>query len=167
MNDRNNHNGKRPAGADLIIPLLAAAFAVYYMSTIWHLPWEAKANGLVLGSVLLFLVALFFVLTARSLLRGAISLSLSRLFEPRQFQTQRWGLVVLMIGFIAVIPYFGFTLTIFLFLVLAMLVLGVRSWRKLIGVALGSALCGYLMFIVILDTPFPHGPLEVLLGRLF
>ncbi len=167
MNDRNNDNGKRPAGADLVIPLLAAGFAVYYMSTIWNLPWEAKANGLVLGSVLLFLVALFFVLTARSLLRGAISLSLSRLFEPRQFQTQRWSLVVLMIGFIAVIPYLGFTLTIFLFLVLAMLALGVRSVRKLIGVALVSALCGYLMFIVALDTPFPHGPLEVLLGRLF
>jgi hypothetical protein len=39
--------------------------------------------------------------------------------------------------------------------------------RKLIGVALASALCGYLMFIVALDTPFPHGPFEVLLGKLF
>lgn len=167
MNKQDNGNGKRPAGADLIIPLLAAGFAVYYMSTIWNLPWEAKANGLVLGSVLLFLVALFFVLTARSLLRGTISLSLSRLFEPRQFQMQRWSLVVLMVAFIAIIPYLGFTLTIFLFLVLAMLTLGVRSVRKLIGVAAVSALCGYLMFIVVLDTPFPHGPLEVLLGRLF
>ena len=167
MNNQDNKKGKQPVGADLIIPLLAAGFAVYYMSTIWNLPWEAKANGLVLGSVLLFLVALFFVLTARSLLRGAISLSLSRLFEPRQFQTQRWSLVALMIAFIAVIPYLGFTLTIFLFLVLAMLALGVRSVRKLIGVALVSALCGYLMFIAVLDTPFPHGPLEVLLGRLF
>ncbi|HET8610889.1 MAG TPA: tripartite tricarboxylate transporter TctB family protein [Burkholderiales bacterium] len=167
MNNQDNKNGKQPAGADLIIPLLAAAFAVYYMSTIWNLPWEAKANGLVLGSVLLFLVALFFVLTARSLLRGAISLSLSRLFEPRQFQTQRWSLVALMIAFIAVIPYLGFTLTIFLFLVLAMLTLGVRSVRKLIGVALVSSLCGYLMFIVALDTPFPHGPFEALLGKLF
>jgi hypothetical protein len=69
--------------------------------------------------------------------------------------------------FIIVIPYLGFTLTIFLFLLLAMLALGVRSVRKLIGVALTSAVVGYLMFIVALDTPFPHGPVEMLLGKLF
>ncbi len=167
MNNQDNKQGKQPVGADLIIPLLAACFAVYYMSTIWDLPWEAKANGLVLGSVLLFLVTIFALSTARSLYRGAASLSLRRLFEPWQFQTQRLSLVALMIAFIIVIPYLGFTLTIFLFLLLAMLALGVRSVRKLIGVALTSAVVGYLMFIVALDTPFPHGPLEVLLGKLF
>ena len=54
----------------------------------------------------------------------------------------------------------------FTFLVLAMLLLGVRSLRRLISVAGIAALVGYLMFIALLDTPFPHGPVEALLGKI-
>ena len=159
-------NNTRPAGGDLVIPLLAGCFAVYYISTVWDLPWEAKANGLVLGSLLVLLVLVSVFGTLHSLYRGTASLSLRKLIEPIQFQSKRLGLVALMIAFIAIMPYLGFTLTLFTFLVLAMLLLGVRSGRRLLSVAVIAALVGYLMFIVLLDTPFPHGPVEALLGKI-
>lgn len=157
---------KRPAGGDLVIPLLAGSFAVYYISTVWDLPWEAKANGLVLGILLVLLVLASVFGTLHSLYRGTASLSLRKLIEPIQFQSRRLGLVALMIAFIAIMPYLGFTLTLFTFLVLAMLLLGVRSVRRLLSVAAIAALIGYLMFIMLLDTPFPHGPVEALLGKI-
>jgi hypothetical protein len=159
--------GKRPAGGDLVIPLAAAAFAVYYLTTVWALPWEAKASGIFLGSALLALVALFLVLTAVSIWRGRASLAMWRLVEPRRFQGQRLGLVALMIAFIAAIPYLGFTLAVFAFLIAAMLLLGVKSWPRLLAVSAGTSLAGYLLFIALLDTPFPRGPVESLLGLLF
>lgn len=161
-----SYKNKRPAGGDLVIPLLAGSFAVYYISTVWDLPWEAKANGLVLGSLLVLLVLASVFGTLHSLYRGTASLSLRRLIEPIQFQSKRLGLVALMIAFIVVMPYLGFTLTLFTFLVLAMLLLGVRSVRRLLSVAAIAALVGYLMFIMLLDTPFPHGPVEALLGKI-
>jgi len=161
-----SYKNKRPAGGDLVIPLLAGSFAVYYISTVWDLPWEAKANGLVLGILLVLLVLASVFGTLHSLYRGTASLSLRKLIEPIQFQSRRLGLVALMIAFIAIMPYLGFTLTLFTFLVLAMLLLGVRSVRRLLSVAAIAALIGYLMFIMLLDTPFPHGPVEALLGKI-
>jgi len=164
--DNSHSNEKRPAGGDLVIPLLAGSFAMYYISTVWDLPWEAKANGLVLGSLLVLLVLVSMLGTVYSVYRKTASMSLRRLVEPRQFQGKRLSLVALMIAFILVMPFLGFTLTLFTFLVLAMLLLGVRSVRRLLSVAAIAALVGYLMFIVLLDTPFPHGPVEALLGKI-
>ena len=164
--DNPHCNDKRPAGGDLVIPLMAGGFATYYISTVWDLPWEAKANGVVLGSLLVLLVLVSVLGTVYSVYRKTASMSLRRLVEPRQFQGKRLGLVALMIAFIVVMPFLGFTLTLFTFLVLAMLLLRVRSVRRLLSVAAIAALVGYLMFIVLLDTPFPHGPVEALLGKI-
>jgi hypothetical protein len=158
---------KRPAGGDLVIPLLAGGFATYYIASVWNLPWEAKASGLVLGGLLLTLVTVFVLKIAYSLFRGTVSLSLRRLVEPLEFHGRRLGLVALMIAFIVALPYLGFTLTIFTFLLLAMLVLGVRSARRLFSVAGITAGVGYLIFIALLNTPFPHGPVEKLVGSIF
>jgi hypothetical protein len=49
----------KPAlGADLAIPLLALAFAAYFFVDIRGLEWEAKANGAIVGTVLVALVAM-------------------------------------------------------------------------------------------------------------
>lgn len=37
-------------GADLIIPVLAAGFTLYYLISSSNLVWEARANGTVVGS---------------------------------------------------------------------------------------------------------------------
>lgn len=166
MSDQNG-GGKRPIGADLIIPAAATGFAVYYVTTVWHLPWSAKANGLLLAGILAPLVAIFFIKAAASILRGETSLSMRPLFSPWRLQSQRLMLVVLMLAFIVIIPYFGFTLTIFVFLFGTMLLLGERSPAKLVGISAIASLTGYVLFIAVLNTPFPRGPVEMLLGRVF
>ena len=46
---------KTPLGADLVIPALALGFAAYFFVSIADLAWEAKANGVVIGGVLVVL----------------------------------------------------------------------------------------------------------------
>jgi len=59
------------------------------------------------------------------------------------------------------VPSLGFTITTFLFLSIAMLIL--NDWRKKRFIILLSAvlsLGGYLLFIVAFKTRFPAGPFE-------
>jgi hypothetical protein len=41
---------RKPVGQELIIPGLAVAFTAYYFWTVQELAWEAKANGIVIGT---------------------------------------------------------------------------------------------------------------------
>ncbi len=159
---------KRQAiGADLVIPVLAVAFTLYYFSTIWDLGWEAKANGLAIGTILFLLIGIFVVRTVLLLKRGEATLSLDRLLKPLESQGRRLGLIAAIMGFIFVIPWFGLTLAIFCFMCATMLVLGVRKPLPLLTTALSVAVGGYVGFIAILNTRFPHGPVENLLARIF
>ena len=45
-------------GADLIIPVLAAGFTLYYLISSFDLVWEARANGTIVGVTLLVLIAI-------------------------------------------------------------------------------------------------------------
>jgi hypothetical protein len=158
---------KRQAlGADLVIPIMAVAFTIYYFTSIWELNWEAKANGLTVGTVLIILVAIFAVRTFLQMKRGEATLAMDKILKPMESQGRRLGLIGTIIGFILVIPYLGLTLAIFFFMCATMLVLGVRKPLPLLATALAVAAGGYVGFIAILNTRFPHGPVENLLARL-
>ena len=159
---------KRQAiGADLVIPVLAVAFTLYYFSTIWDLGWEAKANGLAIGTILLLLIGIFLVRTVLQMKRGEATLAMDRLLKPLESQGRRLGLIAAIMGFIVVIPWLGLTLAIFCFMCATMLVLGVRKPLPLLVTAFSVAAGGYVGFIAILNTRFPHGPVENLLARIF
>ena len=49
---------RKPLGADLVIPALALGFAAYFFVSIADLAWEAKANGMVIGGILVLLIAI-------------------------------------------------------------------------------------------------------------
>jgi hypothetical protein len=157
----------RPVGGDLIIPLAGAAFTVYYFATIWDLVWEARVNGLMIGSVLLALVAIYLVRTARDVAQGRATLGLEPLLRPLDVQVKRAVLLLLCIVFIPLIQWVGFTIGVALFLFASLYALGVRDRARLIVLPLALSLAGYLLFIAALDTRFPHGPVERLLGALF
>lgn len=168
MSDSSSRPGSKPSlGADLVIPGLAVALAVYFFLTIQDLPWEAKANAFAIGAVLLFLVAIFAVRVALKVARGEATLGVDKLIDQPSAQRKRLWLLLSLTGFIALLPWLGFTLSLFLGMVASMLVMGVREPRPLVGTALGVAVCCYLMFIALLDTNFPHGPVETLLAPLF
>lgn len=163
-----SRNPKRKAvGADLIIPALAVAFTGYYYSTVWELNWEAKADGLAIGGLLILLVAVFLIRTALQVKRGEATLGMDKLLYPLEFQGKRWGLTAAIIVFIATLPYLGFTLGLFLFMGASLLILGVRKPRPILATAFSMAAGGYVLFIALLDTRFPHGPVEHLLARFF
>ncbi len=163
-------SGRRPEaiGGQLIIPIAALLFTLYYFSTIVDSPFEAQVAAVFVGSILLVLIALFLLKTILRLRSGDAVLAAGAWLQPRQVWLKRLGLFFLTLGFLLVIPVFGFTLTTFLFLAAAMLLLGAtkRPWVT-IGLALGIALAGYLLFIVAFDTRFPRGPFEQFMRSLF
>ena len=161
------HEQSKQRGDELVLPILALLFAIYYLYTIKDLAWEAKINGLLIGSVLILLVFIFLVKIGIEVIRHESSLRFGDLLRWGRVQARRIGLFSLAVLYVLVIPYAGYTLTTLLFLFLAMLVLGVRSPVKLIGVSLVLSLTGYYLFIALLDTRFPPGPVEKLFGMLF
>ncbi len=158
---------KAALGADLVIPGLGLALTAYFFVTVYDLPWEAKANALGIGSVLLLLVAVFVVRIGLKVYRGEATLGFEKLVDRPSAQKKRAGLIAAIIAFIALLPWLGLTLGLFFGMLGAMLVMGVRDRGPLIGTAFGVAIVCYLLFIALLDTNFPRGPFESLLPSVF
>jgi hypothetical protein len=168
MEQGSGHDRKpKPVGGDLVLPALALLYGSYYLYSILGQPFEAQINGFFIIAVLFLLVAILLVRTAREWARGRVTLRLDSLLEPVPLLPRRIAFLVLTFGSLLAIEWLGFTLTTFVFMLSSMAVLGTRSLRTLLTVATVTAAGGYVFFIAILDTRFPHGPVEHLLGRLF
>ena len=155
---------RRPVGGDLIIPIAAVAFTLYYFTTIWESPWEAQVNAFFVGTILIALVAILLIRIGFALKTGEADLRLGPLIEPVGIAPKRLILLLLAIGYVAAIEWLGFTLTTFVFLAAAMLVLS--SGRRpafIFGLAAALSLGGYVLFMVAFQTRFPEGPLEWLM----
>lgn len=166
MKESEAAGGRKPVGADLVIPALALAFAAYFFVSISDLAWEAKANGVLIGSVLVVLIALQLVRMAIEVVRGRARLGFAPLLVPRALLGQRIGLVLITVAFIATLPWLGVTLALFLGLYASLWVVGIRSRRTLLLVSFITAAAVYVLFIAILDAAFPHGPVEHLVAFL-
>lgn len=154
----------RPAlGADLVIPLLAVASAVYFLADTRGLVWEARANGTVIGVVLLALSGAQLARIAMRVWGGRASLGLGSLAEWSPIQAQRLGLFSSMVLFIVAIPYLGTTLSLFLVMIATMRILGVRDWRMLLGISLTVAATVFLLFMALLQSRLPVGAVDNLL----
>ena len=155
---------KAPLGADLVIPALALGFAAYFFVSVEELAWEAKANGVLVGAVLVALVVLQLARIARQLARGAGDLGLQPLWQPVDATAKRLGLVAVAAAFIAALPWLGLTLALFAAMLATLLVMGVRRRAVLAGLPLAVAAAAYLLFVVALQSELPHGPIEKLLS---
>ena len=148
-------------GSELIIPVAALLFTIYYFFTIWHAPWTAQVAAFIVGDILLLLVALILIKSYRTYKRGEGALNFDNLVYPKAFVSKRLGLLALTIAYIFIVPSLGFTITTFLFLSMAMLLLsGFRKKRLIISLAATLSIGGYLLFIVAFKTRFPAGPFE-------
>jgi hypothetical protein len=103
----------------------------------------------------------------RQLARGAGDLRLDPLWLPRDALVKRVGMVLLAVAFIAALDWLGLTLSLFLAMALALRLMGVRKPATILWVSCAVAGAAYLLFVAILDSAFPHGPIEQLLARLF
>jgi len=155
---------RKSIGSDLIIPIAALFFTIYYFYTIIDAPWTAQVAAFLVGSILIILIVLFGVKSIRSLKKGEGALTFDTLIKPKAYVPKRLGLLVLTIAYNFVVPTLGFTITTFLFLNMAMLLLsGGKKKRFIFFLSTILALGGYLLFIVAFKTRFPAGPFETLM----
>ncbi|HTG96006.1 MAG TPA: hypothetical protein VL982_01030 [Burkholderiales bacterium] len=154
---------KQPLGADLIIPALALGFAAYFFISIADLAWEAKANGVVIGSILVLLIAAQVARIALQVAKRKADLDFSPLWAPRDALGKRVGMVLITVAFIATLDWLGLTLGLLLALLAALWIMGARG-KTLAIVPFAVALAAYLLFVVLLHSDIPHGPIERLLS---
>jgi hypothetical protein len=142
-------------GQELIIPALAVGFTGYYFWTVQELAWEAKANGIVIGGLLLLLVGILLARTAWRVAQGQARLGIT-LGGDAQTDRMRVALMVVMVLFLAALPLFA-----------SMWLLGGRHWPTLVGVSLVTPLVVWATLIVGLGTRFPLGPFEHAMAAVF
>jgi len=66
-----------------------------------------------------------------------------------------------MIAYVWFLEDLGFTLSTFVFLILAILLLSsLANWKKALAIALAASVIGYVVFIFVFETRFPKGPIE-------
>jgi len=153
---------KAPLGADLAIPVLALAFAAYFFWSIADLAWEAKANGVVIGAALVALVAVQLARTAALVAKGAGDLRADPLWQPRELLAKRVGMVLVTVAFIGVLELLGLTLSLLAAMAAALVIMGVRKPSIVLWISFAVAAAAYVLFIAVLDSAFPHGPIEKL-----
>src|SRR3546814_4980616 len=74
---------RKGIGADLILPLMAAAYAVYYLYTVADFPWEAQMMGTFIAIAIWLLVGLMAVRTALKVWSGDATLGATGLTRPQ------------------------------------------------------------------------------------
>ncbi|MPZ36577.1 MAG: hypothetical protein GEU95_00695 [Rhizobiales bacterium] len=158
----------KPAlGADLIIPVLAAGFTIYFLVTTSDVVWEARANGTVIGLTLLTLIAIQVVRIIALWREGAGTMSFGEFGRMTAGHQKRLTVLLILVVFVATIPWLGTTLGLLFSMFALMWVLGVRDIKTLVGVSFVTAAAVYLLFIAFLKTQLPAGPIEHLLQPLF
>jgi hypothetical protein len=150
---------KSPLGADLVIPALALGFAAYFFVSIADLAWEAKANGVVIGGVLVVLILIQLIRITARVLKHDARLAFDPLWQPRDALVKRVGMVAITIVFIATLKWLGLTLGLALALFGALWIMGARG-KALVLIPVTVAAAAYLLFVALLQSDIPHGPIE-------
>ncbi len=159
---------RKSIGGELILPIGALIFTLYYFYTIIDVPRIAQVSAFFVGSILMVLLMVLAVRIGKEVKAGTADLRLGPLVEPHSFIPARLALLGLTLGFIFFIEWLGFTITVFVFLAVAMGLLSKgRKMGLICSLAAVLSIGGYLLFIVAFNTRFPAGPFEQLMEKLF
>ena len=152
---------RRQLGGEMVIPVMAVAFTLYYFSTIWNSPWTAQVSAFLVGGILLLVCGIFLLRCVIWFARGEGTLGFSNLINMDDIRTGRIGLIAATVGFCVFIERLGFTLSTFLFLLVSMTVLAKgRRFGLIVLISALIALIGWAVFILAFDTRFPRGWFE-------
>ena len=158
----------RPIGAQLIIPIAAILFTLYYFSTILDSPWTAQVSAFFVGTVLLVLSVVFVAKQAYTVRRSRATFGLGDFVSHADVTSGRAAIFALTLIYIYVIQWGGFTITTFFYLFISMVILNrARRLGLTAFVSFVMVMTGYLLFIVAFNTRFPHGPFEILMQKVF
>ena len=144
-------------GAEIIIPLFGCALAAYYFISTTELVWEAKATGIVIGTVLGALCIAQFVRFGMQYAAGRGYFGLGELVANNFFNRQRLLIMVQILLFVVTLPWVGTAPGLFLVLIGCMWTLGVRSYRQLFTIAFTTAAIVHLLLITLLGSRLPQG----------
>ena len=111
---------------DFIIPICAAAFTIYYWTTITEVPWTSQASAVLVGSLLLVAIGALVVRTTLRLRAGTETLSFDFGRTNLLLAVRRLALLSLAIGYVWLLEPLGFTATTSVFLFLAIILLSSR-----------------------------------------
>lgn len=151
---------RKALGADLVIPVLALAFTIYFFSSTRELQWEARANGLIIGTALIVLVVVQLARIAIGVARHKEELGFGPLLAPPEALRKRLGMLAVTIAFVATLPWVGLGLGLFVALAAAFWIMGVRPARHVLLVSfIITAVC-WVLFTIALDIGLPPGPVE-------
>jgi len=154
-------SGKKSIGGELVIPLSALAFTLYYFYTIIDTPWTAQVSAFFVGTILILLIGIYLIKTGFVVYNREVDLGLGELIEPVSFIPKRLMLLGMTILYIWTIEIIGFTIAVFIFLFVSMLILSEGKRIVLItAIAAFLSIGGYFLFIVAFRTRFPLGPFE-------
>jgi len=150
-----------PTGGDWVIPVLGLAFTTYYLWSIQDLVWEAKIAAVFVAAMLYLLIGIFALKTLFGLKRGSLVVDFSPLWESWPLFRIRALLFGLAVLSVVLLPWLGFTLSTFAFLLTSFMWLEKMRAKTALITAGALALSGYILFIAILRTAFPMGPFEL------
>jgi len=145
--------------SDLIIPVLAVGFSVYYLKTVVGVPFLAQMYGGGLSIVVLLLSVLIFILVIKD---GAFKKSTKPatikdiLSNPNMQLYRKAATVVgIMSLYIFFLPRLGFVISNFFLVSTVTYFLGSRDILIIIRNATLVTLIGFCMFVVFLGVPLP------------
>ena len=151
---------------DLIIPVLALLFSIYYLTTITEVPWISQASAVTVSGLLLLTILAYALRTLYRVRRGEECLRLPRPGATAGTQIKRIILLLLAIAYVYFIGVLGFTLTTFVFVATTVVLLSSPgNWKNALKVAGACAVTGYIVFIYLFQTRFPKGAIETYLDR--
>jgi hypothetical protein len=163
----NNEPQQKPRNIlpDCIIPALALAFTVYYLTTITEVPWISQASAIVVSCLLLLSIVAFIIRSAWRIRQQRETLQFQGAFHKLlgywPISLKRVALLLLAIAYVWLIDSMGFTLTTFIFVFIGIVLLSsLANWKNALIVSLSCSVIGYIVFIYFFKTRFPAGFIE-------
>ena len=163
----NNEPQQRPRNIlpDCIIPALALAFTVYYLTTITEVPWISQASAIVVSGLLLLSIMAFVIRSVWRIRQQQETLQIEGAFHHllgyMPISLKRIAMLLLAVAYVWFIDSLGFTLSTFIFVFIGIVLLSsLANWRNALIVSLSCSVIGYIVFIYLFKTRFPAGPIE-------
>lgn len=152
---------------ELIIPVGAILFAIYYLSTVWALPFQAKVVGIYVSGAIGLLSLILFLRFGREISRGEKSLGFGGFFSTGMDEARRWGVMAATALFILLLPYLGLTVAMLLFVFSTVLMVGGRArLRAALLIAFGITATAFSIFILFVQVRLPLSAVDLALRSL-
>ena len=87
-----NAEAPPPVGGQLVIPVAAVLFTLYYFTTIIDSPWTAQVSAVLIGGILIALCLVFIARKGYQVYRRQATLALSELYNAQDLTSGRVAL---------------------------------------------------------------------------